>query len=207
MDGWIKGLLILGLGVAGGIQHFKSRPIKWQPGTYIDSEPIQKTILNGKTWEYNGFTFRPLATYDIRARIVQRQRYYFDPTSSISPLDLGLAWGKVTDQASLDKMSFTHNDRFLSGSSQDPDFCEKWDSISNVHLIPSDKTIQRQLLGLKVGQGVRLKGKLVSATQKGSENAWTSSLTRTDAGDGACEIMWVEEVNTIEESQADHDKN
>lgn len=206
MDGWIKGVAIVCLGIAGGYQHFKSRPIVWKPGAYVEGEPIQRTILNGKSWEYKDFTIQPLATYDIKARIVQRQRYYFDSTSSISPLDLGLAWGKITDQRTLDTMSFTHNDRFLTGSSKDPAMSSMWNEISNVHLIPADDEIRSQLLRLRVGEGVRLTGKLVSATKKGFDHAWTSSLTRSDQGDGACEIMWVEKVFPFDESKADHEE-
>lgn len=203
MDGAIKGVIIIGIGIAGAYRHVTSRPVVWKPGYFISDEPVQRTILSGKPWEFNGYTITPLATYDISARVVHRQRYYFDSTSRISPLDLGLAWGKGTDQKNLDQMSFTHNDRFLSWSFQNQEMERFVDEISNVHLLPADASIRGELLRLKVGQGVRLIGKLISASKDNGN--WTSSLSRTDQGDGACEIMWVEKVFPFDETKVSHD--
>jgi len=46
---------------------------------------------------------------------------------------------------------------------------------------------------LRPGQIVRLQGYLVDVRGPGGF-AWNTSLTRSDTGDGACEIVWVEAV-------------
>ncbi|HYL70105.1 MAG TPA: hypothetical protein VEY89_02235, partial [Candidatus Dormibacteraeota bacterium] len=64
---------------------------------------------------------------------------------------------------------------------------------ANTHVIPADAGIARQLARLRVGQVVHLSGSLVDATR--DDGAWLrTSLTRSDTGAGACEVMLVEQV-------------
>jgi hypothetical protein len=50
-----------------------------------------------------------------------------------------------------------------------------------------------RLAGVKPGNIVRLRGQLVSVL--GPDNfTWSSSLTRTDTGNGACELFYVESI-------------
>jgi hypothetical protein len=49
---------------------------------------------------------------------------------------------------------------------------------------------------LRTGALIHLSGRLVEAT--GPEiGTWRSSLTRTDTGNGACELVWVEELHSL----------
>lgn len=64
-------------------------------------------------------------------------------------------------------------------------------NASNMHLIPADGTLEGRLKRVKPGNIVRLRGQLVSVL--GPNNfTWQSSLTRTDTGNGACELFYVE---------------
>ncbi len=66
-------------------------------------------------------------------------------------------------------------------------------SASNMHLIPADGATWRSAQGRERGNVVRLRGQLVSVL--GPNNfTWTSSLTRTDTGNGACELFYVESL-------------
>jgi hypothetical protein len=67
-------------------------------------------------------------------------------------------------------------------------------SASNMHLVPADDTIRRALFAVREGEVVTLRGYLVEA--RGADGfRWRSSLTRTDTGGGACELMLVESVS------------
>jgi len=66
-------------------------------------------------------------------------------------------------------------------------------SSANLHLIPADAGVERQLLAIRPGQRVRLGGLLVEATAADGFR-WRSSLSREDSGNGACELVWVETV-------------
>jgi len=63
-----------------------------------------------------------------------------------------------------------------------------------VHAIPADDKVESQLRKLRPGQVVTLTGYLVDVRGPGGF-AWNTSLRRDDAGDGACEIMWIEQVS------------
>jgi len=66
-------------------------------------------------------------------------------------------------------------------------------SSANMHLIPATKVIARRLERVRPGSIVTLRGYLVEVRGEGGF-VWRSSLTRDDTGNGACELIWVEEV-------------
>jgi hypothetical protein len=67
---------------------------------------------------------------------------------------------------------------------------------ANTHVIPADAVVRRELARLRVGQVVHLTGMLVDGVR--DDGAWVhTSLTRTDTGPGACEIMLVEDVEVL----------
>jgi len=62
-----------------------------------------------------------------------------------------------------------------------------------MHMIPAYEDVAFQLENIPVGSVVRLKGVLVSVQGPGGWR-WRSSTSRTDTGQGACELVWVESV-------------
>ncbi|HEY5776840.1 MAG TPA: hypothetical protein VIS57_12185, partial [Xanthomonadales bacterium] len=67
-------------------------------------------------------------------------------------------------------------------------------SSSNMHMIPAGKGIERLLKKLRVGDVVVLRGYLVDVDHDSGWH-WRSSMSRTDSGDGACELVYVESVS------------
>lgn len=65
--------------------------------------------------------------------------------------------------------------------------------MANHHLVPKNDVIRRELKHVSVGDVVILSGFLVDIA-KADGFRWTSSLSREDSGDGACELLWVDEV-------------
>ena len=64
---------------------------------------------------------------------------------------------------------------------------------ANTHVVPANDYVKKQLDRLRVGQVVELTGTLVDSAR--DDGAWIhTSLTRTDSGAGACEVMLVEHV-------------
>jgi hypothetical protein len=60
--------------------------------------------------------------------------------------------------------------------------------------------VKKSIKKIKTGDHIRLKGYLVSITatdSKGTPYYWNSSTSRNDTGDGACEVMYVTEVNIL----------
>ena len=73
-------------------------------------------------------------------------------------------------------------------------------SASNNHIIPADDRIKRTVLKIRRGDRVKLEGYLVdvkAADDKGNTFTWNSSTTRTDTGDGACELIYVTKAEIV----------
>lgn len=144
------------------------------------------------------WTLTPLATYSIHARVLSKRKYSSDATSEISPLDLLVGWGPMSDSAVIETMDFRQSQRFGywqpdAASPLSPD--EITLHAANMHLIPANDSVRDRLNSLRVGSLVQLRGKLIEANRSGdSGNPWISSLTRTDSGNHACEILYVESV-------------
>ncbi|MEO8803793.1 MAG: hypothetical protein ABI304_06550 [Rudaea sp.] len=60
-----------------------------------------------------------------------------------------------------------------------------------MHLIPADAAVARELARARVGDVISFDGYLVEAVWPNG-GKWRSSLTRSDSGDGACELAWIE---------------
>ena len=69
-------------------------------------------------------------------------------------------------------------------------------SSANTHLIPANKVVAQKLADIDVDDMVYLKGQLVEVKSADGWK-WRSSLSRTDTGNGACELMLVEDVREI----------
>ena len=64
---------------------------------------------------------------------------------------------------------------------------------ANMHMIPADEDIEKRLKKIRKGHLVRFTGYLVRVDSRDNW-FWKSSLTRKDTGSGACERVWVEEL-------------
>ena len=99
----------------------------------------------------------------------------------------------------LDQVTVTQSMRFYWFEYRLPPPISKEEIIShstNVHVIPATPEIAAQCKSLRDGTLVHLTGDLVEATAPGF-GSWKSSLSRTDTGNGACELMWVQEMSIL----------
>ena len=149
-----------------------------------------------------GWKIRALATYDITARLLHKKRYYGGAAAQLAPYDFAVGWGPMSDSAILRQLSISQGNRFFfweyEGAPpipQDQIICH----AANMHLIPASGAVQAALWWASVDDVIRLTGYLVEASQPLS-NPWRSSLSRTDTGNGACELMWVETCEVLPEA-------
>ena len=141
------------------------------------------------------FRLRPLAGFEIKARVILTKRYWFGRGSDLAPVDLALGWGPMSDQEVLKHFTFSQSDRFYYWRTKTfPIPRETVESHSaNMHMIPANGDIESDLKGLRPGNIVEVRGYLVEA--RGPDGGrWTSSLSRTDTGRGACEIIFVQSL-------------
>ncbi len=198
------GVVLFLIIAAGGYWNFL-RPLAYPPGVLIKTDPSQINLpADTRAFQHGRFRLKPLAVFSIEARVLHRKVYHFDKESALVPVDLALGWGSMSDQRVLDQLSITQSGRFYwyHWPRQPP--IPKDEIIShstNIHIIPSTSQIARRCKWLRVGSLVRLDGDLVEASGP-NINAWKSSLTRTDSGNGACELMWVKKMSILNEKEA-----
>ncbi len=108
----------------------------------------------------------------------------------------------MSDQRVLDRISISQSMRFYWFEYKMPPPISKDEIISNstnMHIIPSTPAIASRCKSLRTGALVHLDGDLVEATAP-DQPAWRSSLTRTDSGNGVCELIWLKEISLLSES-------
>ena len=173
------------------------RHARHAPGVLVAADPYQGPVGPGVPWKENGNQFTPIADFHLRARILRTESYWFDRASAISPLDLAVGWGPLSDQTVLDEMSISQGQRWYTWRPAHRRLPLPSDEIvshsANIHTVPSTPEIKKQLRALRAGDIADLDGYLVEV-KMANGGKWTSSLTRTDVGGGACELMWVRAV-------------
>ena len=185
--------------------NYLHRPITYPPGVLISAEPEQtatadEPITNGE------FNLKPLAHFALDARVLHRKVYRWDHEAALVPVDLALGWGPMSDQRVLDQVTITQSMRFYWFEYKMPPPIAKEEIIShstNVHVIPATEEIASRCKSLRTGALVHLSGDLVEASGPGI-SSWRSSLSRTDTGNGACELMWVKELSILPSSTDQH---
>lgn len=172
----------------------------------LKSGPIQKIIPENKreTIDFKGAKIKKIATYDITGVVIGMEYFYFGGgANTISPEDLVLAWGPASNRKYMNDISVKigANDRFASYSiigDFHNDYKEKATNyISNNHIIPMNNRLKSVLKKIRKGDVVQILGYLVDC--KGNNWTWgPSSMTRTDKGNGACEIILAESIYILE---------
>ena len=196
--------ILLALALAWfGYRHF-SAPLVHPPGVLVAAEPSQRELsANEKTIAHSDFQLRPLARFAVEARVLHRKNYR-DRGAKLSPTDLAIGWGRMSDQEVLDRLTISQSMRFYWYEYQLPPPIPQDEIIrhsTNLHIIPADHAIARECKSLRAGELIRLEGRLVEAT--GPEiGTWRSSLRRDDTGKGACELLLVDRVEKLNSNRA-----
>ena len=138
-------------------------------------------------------TLTPLAGFSIDARVLSRREYRSDREAELAPIDLALGWGRMRDDAVLQRLTISQSARWYryrySGTPPIPQR-EIDRSAANMHMIPGSPGIAAQLRAVEAGERVRIDGWLVEARAPDGWR-WRSSTTREDTGAGACEVVYV----------------
>ena len=179
-----------------GWRRFELRPLHPPDGVLVPAEPRQSEVQDAAPLQLGRWRLTARADYDITARILGREDYYFDTLADLIPEDLALGWGPMSDNAVLAHFDISQEVRFYFWQSRGPLVISRESVTShsaNTHLIPANDAVRAALKRLRVGEVVHLSGQLVDG--KRNDGAWIkTSLTRLDSGPGSCEVLLVEAV-------------
>lgn len=194
----IKKIIIAVVILAGVVFWWQDRPVSQRPRVLAANIPTQQNITSATPFQYKDYRVVPLATFQIKARVLGKENYYLGREATLSPVDLTLGWGPMSDSRVLDKISISQSNRFYYWyTSSFPIPRRQIETNSaNMHMIPANKSVARRLSSIRAGQVVQLQGYLVRIEASDGWR-WQSSLTRGDVGAGSCELIWVQSVSTI----------
>ncbi|AWI09248.1 hypothetical protein [Ereboglobus luteus] len=197
---WLKQVAVLGL-VLLLFFWWRHEPNATWEGTPAPVAPAQTSGGLPSPFEHEGYVITPLAHYSVTAVVLARERYRFDAMAEICPVDLGLGWGPLSEAERINLIDFSQSLRWMDwrvSAKNVPRLKLSKPEVgrhsANTHCVPADSAIREALLRVKRHDLVTLKGYLIKAVR--GKNDFTSSTSRTDTGGGACEIVFVTEIES-----------
>lgn len=170
----------------------------WHGVEPVDSEPVQTNFESYPTWEHRGVMLEAVAAYEIEAVVLSTHGYRWSRFGRVAPMDVALGWGPMSRPEVLRELEIEQRYRWYIYRWRDPPPVppsEMQAHSANVHVVPATNALRRQLFRLVPGDRVRLVGRLVDIHD--DQGGMRTSRSRTDRGDGSCEILYVEELTTL----------
>ncbi len=177
------------------------KTITYPAGITAPEQPVQNNLSITKEWQKDGYTIKALAEYKIKARVLSRNNFSIGRESDLSPLDLALGWGPMSDQSVIDKIKITQSNRWYHWETDSSPIPLNQVSLNsaNVHIIPNNEDVENKLENVYKGSLIEMKGYLVSINAKDGWH-WQSSLKRDDTGGGSCELFLVDTLENFDEN-------
>lgn len=169
-----------------------------QPNGVLVKEPPQQRETSKQPFFHKGYTITPLYDYELKARILGKNRFYMFQWADLSPIDLALGWDLMSSNHYLNQMKITQSRRWYWVKPKNASIREKtvFHNSANVHIIPANKQLEKLILSFPLQQLITLKGHLVRVDDVKKNKWWISSTSRTDRGDGSCEVFYVTDAYT-----------
>jgi hypothetical protein len=152
------------------------------------------------------YAFTPRARYELAGVVVSYHRgdalfnlYHADDPGNVQ--DVCVVWGDNVANGSYRRVTFSSGE-FTCYSQWSGSLSPPFDhaQMSNNHLIPADALVAHRIRQLRIGDQIRMTGLLVDyeVSRDGrTVSSRRTSLTRTDTGNGACEVVYVTALDVI----------
>lgn len=174
----------------------------------LNQEPVQtETERRNYTISYRGndYGIQPLAEYEIWGLVVAKNNInafddIYHSADSVDIQDLCVVWGENLDLLKLRQVKFWSEPFSCHIDIEDRDIWAWFNQqqLSNSHLLSDDESVRKTIRRVEIGDQIRLSGTLIAYHPAGaSEQLRKSSLRRDDEGNGACEVMMVEEAEIL----------
>jgi hypothetical protein len=163
--------------------------------------PIFKTTVNKVE-----YSVAPQADYELRGVVVSKHDsssfwdvLHSDWNDHLNVADLCIVWGGNLKSDIYRKLSY-HNGQFTCnyGGSGEAFSSFNEDEISNNHVLTDDPRLAKKIRQLAIGDQVLVRGKLAKYSHRtGGQFDRGTSMVRNDRGNGACETIFIDDVQVI----------
>jgi hypothetical protein len=178
------------------VRDWEKSPLVHPPGILVIKQPLQVN-MEPTDFMMDDYRITRRARFEINARVLSKEPYYMSREADLSPFDLALGWGVMSDQSVLDQIDISQSGRWYRTRFELPPPIPDQQIISNssnMHMIPARDDIGRSLKKLREGDIITLRGYLVDVDHDSGWH-WRTSMSRQDTGGGACEIVFVESLD------------
>lgn len=177
------------------------------------SEPEQHTVNAAAfTTRVGGvdYSIQPRFSYDLYGVVVSRHDsaawwdyIHKEWNDNLNVVDLCVVWGPNVEGDAYREMSYTHDQWTCWYSTSSSEVFADFDTsaIANNHLITDDPGVAKALRTVRVGDQIHVRGHLADYTiYKRGESPFrrVSSSVRNDTGNGACEVVYVDEFSILQ---------
>ncbi len=156
--------------------------------------------------EGTNYKITPLYDYHLRGLVVSQRDLdddFFNTYFANDPInkkDLCVIWG---ENARLNRhLGGTYSSDIWTCHVSFPHSTEQkfWpNQLSNNHILPADEDIAKTLDSVEIGDEVQIFGQLVNYDINGM-SARKTSTTRSDLGNGACEVLYVTDLKITKQA-------
>lgn len=176
-------------------------------GPEIHDDPLQFVVADPvMTIHYADVLYQvePLFDYQIYGLVVSYRHHSGERmlhklwNDHLNMADLCIVWGSNATDLALNQFDFWNGQFTCNIRTRDT---VAWQSfvmrqLSNNHLLSADDVIRDKIGDVRIGDVVRIRGKLASYSANGQTIRGTS-ITRDDTGNGACETVFVEDFQIV----------
>ncbi len=147
-----KKILFIVLVLLAGMAYrdWSLRDIEYPPGVLVSELPKQTDVRDPAPVMMDDYELTARADFKIRARVLSRENYSWGSEADLSPVDLALGWGVMSDQAVLDRIEISQGSRWYHTRYQLPAPISDREIIQNsgnMHMIPADNWVRKKLKG------------------------------------------------------------
>jgi hypothetical protein len=166
---------------------------------YVDKTVKNDTGYNFFADEETQLNIVPLEKYTLTGMVVSKKHYSTGWNAKVVPYDLAIVWGRLMEPDCLKTVDYWQSNRwYYYRWSKDFPIDQNYiiAHSANNHIISANSHILKAIEKINKNKRVTLEGYLVNLDGKNENRTiwWHSSLSRTDSGDGACELFYVDKA-------------
>ncbi len=153
------------------------------------------------------YTVKPRYEYDLYGLVVSEHDsntwwdyIHRESNDHLNVNDLCVVWGKNAQSGSYQDLTFSSGQFvcYVQAHSEEAYVAFDPASLSNNHMLSDDKRLAKILRGMRIGDQIHFRGYLAEYSHNhGFAFHRGTSTTRLDTGNGACETVYVTDVQVL----------